>query len=121
MSLDFFRYALSCSALWTPVHPLALPAELDHTTNFRGIGGGVGPMRVVLWDPFPTLLRCDPPGKPAATTHLYINEGSHANHSQNTPDEWRPRRCGLFAQRGRTPCVQCSRRKLHVHLGRYGE
>jgi hypothetical protein len=30
------------------VHPLALPAELGHTTNFRGIGGGVGPMRVVL-------------------------------------------------------------------------
>jgi hypothetical protein len=47
------------------------------------------------------------------------NEGSNANHSQNTPDEWRPRRCGLFAQRGRAPRVQRSGRKFYIHPGWY--
>jgi hypothetical protein len=49
---------------------------------------------------------------------LYIDEGRKANHSQNTPDEWRRCHCGLFVQRGCMPRVQCSRRKLHAHPGR---
>ena len=75
--------------------------------QFQGHRRWVGPMRSVLLGHFPTLLRCDPPESPLLLRIIAIYQrGSNANHSQNTPDEWRPRRCGLFAQRGRTPRVQ---------------
>src|SRR5215510_2905238 len=56
---------------WTPIWPLARLAELGHTTNSRGSRGGVGPMRSVLSGRLYILLRCDPPGKPAATTYSH--------------------------------------------------
>src|ERR1043166_5973711 len=53
----------------TPMCPLALPVELGHTTNSGGIGGRVGPMRSVLSGRLYIVLRCDSPGKTAATKH----------------------------------------------------